>query len=534
MGRTVMMRVRALTNSTGHWQKQCLFWGLASLLAVSYLWIHHRASFFCPAPWPDEGQFLWPAITFQRSNTLFAPQINPDMTIMWMPPGYMVWHGLIFKLTGASFRLARWLSGVYILGGMYFFLRTTLRQGLKWTALYLAGVFLLSKWFIFSGNLARMEGLVFLMVSAAFFLLATKQHYKALILLSLSPLVHPNGLYFCMGGGLYFLYRIYGHPEERKCSTVDKWLLLLPLGLWSAYLVYIGAHYREFQAHMPLQFTWKKQMLSLQGGVFWESLKPSQFLGVAILLACVLYARHKKLPYYLLAAFAVSAKMLVLTAAGEQYGVYDALFSLIVSVLVILTVAQVVRGTRLPLAAQEAVLGVALVALTGAGYAIDHLGLPTDRWGRAGVFGSLPPGNNTYLSSEEEQHIRNFIASLHSPKPIRIQFYPESEALLFQDVDGERIRLCHPTFCERVDPVTKWTVYKAPADVHIVHLSAYTPERLYQQMAIHVGVMSLVPVPESDLGRLPLLYRRDGTESWHYFIASPHVKRQAPAVVACR
>lgn len=527
-----MIRQRGWTKCTGRWGKGFLFWSLAFLLAIGYLWIHQKASFFCPAPWPDEGQFLWPAISFQRSNTLFAPQINPDMTIMWMPPGYMVWHGLIFKFTGVSLHLVRWLSAVYILGGMYFLLRTIMPYGLRWIALYLTGVFLLSKWFILSGNMARMEGLVILMVGASFFLLEKKHHYKALALLSVSPLVHPNALYFCLGGGLYFLYRIYRHPEERKCSIVDMLLMLIPVGLWSAYFVHIGFHWREFLAHMPLQFTWKKQMFNLQGGLLWEFLKPSQFMGVAVLFACVLYIRRKGLPLYLLVVFAASAKVLVFTAAGEQYGVYDALFSLIVFVLVILTLLHALLEKRLPSRVRYAALGIALAGLTGAGYAMDQLGIPTDSWSRASVFGRIPPTGDVYISAEEEGYIRDFIASLRFPKSIRIQFYPESEALLFHDVEGEKIRLNHPTFYERVDPVTKWTVYKTVADVHIVHLSKHMPERLYQQTAIHVGIMSLIPLPESDLGRLPLLHRRDGTESWHYFISSPHVKRPGQTVAA--
>lgn len=503
-----------------------LYWVVAIVLAVCYLWVHHKASFFCPVPWPDEGQFLWPAISFQRSNTLFSPQLNPDIHVMWMPPGYMVWHGILFKSTGFSFRLARWLSAVYVLGGMYFFLRITREYALRWIALLLAGAYLLSKWFIFSGNIARMEALIILMACASFFLLQRRHYYKALILLSISPLVHPNGLYFCAGAGLYFLLRVYQHPQERRCSISDILLMIVPVVLWAGYLVYVGYHWDEFRVHMPFQFVFKSKLLKFEGGIGEVVLRPDHFLGILALVACMICTWAKELPFGLLGVFAASMKLLIVTTTSEQYGVYDSFFWLTLSILIILVLSNVLIQTHKPAMVRFTAIGVVLVGLLGVGYGIDQLGIPTERWSRSSIFGRIPPSHDAYVSSEEEKQIRDFISSLRSSRPINVQFHPQSEALFFHDLDGDNVRFFHPTFYTCVDPNTHWTIYKRAPDVHIIHLSEHITERLYEHMSLHVGILSLVYMPESDLGRLPLLFRRSETESWHYFIASADVVRE--------
>ena len=94
------------------------YWVLLTLVAGSVLFSHHQLGFKYPMPWPDEGSFLWQAISFQENNTLFATELNPDRPVFWMPPGYMVWSGFLFKITGFSFVFARFLSSAYVFGAL--------------------------------------------------------------------------------------------------------------------------------------------------------------------------------------------------------------------------------------------------------------------------------------------------------------------------------------------------------------------------------------------------------------------------------
>ena len=79
-----------------------LRWAVVLVAAVVYLWLHAGASLTFPIPWPDEASAMWPAIAIERTGSLFAPQLNPERDVLWMPPGYMVVSGLIFKVFGFS------------------------------------------------------------------------------------------------------------------------------------------------------------------------------------------------------------------------------------------------------------------------------------------------------------------------------------------------------------------------------------------------------------------------------------------------
>ena len=105
------MRTSWDRSAIGYWATLLAFFG-------AYVWVHQLAGLTFPIPWPDEGTFLWQALAFADGNTLFAPQVHPDRHIMWMPPGYMIVQGLIFKWASFSLEWARWLSAIYLMGAM--------------------------------------------------------------------------------------------------------------------------------------------------------------------------------------------------------------------------------------------------------------------------------------------------------------------------------------------------------------------------------------------------------------------------------
>ena len=171
-----------------------LRWAVVLAAAVVYLWLHAVASLTFPIPWPDEASFMWPAIALERTGSLFAPQLNPERDVLWMPPGYMVVSGLLFKVFGFSLSFARALSCAYLLASFVLLVRLTgrLRLAPMWPPLCAA--FLLSQHWVFAGNVARMEALVVLMACGGFLLLAQRRLTSGALLLGLTPLVHPNGL----------------------------------------------------------------------------------------------------------------------------------------------------------------------------------------------------------------------------------------------------------------------------------------------------------------------------------------------------
>lgn len=133
------------------------------------IFLHYRASYSFPIPWADEAAFVYPAISFQQANSLHAPELNAQRAILWMPPGYMIVLGTIFKLVGFSFGLARALSLLFLIISAVFLFLILRKYRAPTIALLLCGLFLLNNVGILTGNVARMESLFLLIVFAGFF-----------------------------------------------------------------------------------------------------------------------------------------------------------------------------------------------------------------------------------------------------------------------------------------------------------------------------------------------------------------------------
>src|SRR5205814_10396522 len=78
-----------------------------AVFGVSFLWLRKVHELSYPVPWPDEGSFLWPTLAFRDHASLFAPELFPTREVFWMPPGFMVLEGLIFKIWTFSLGRAR-------------------------------------------------------------------------------------------------------------------------------------------------------------------------------------------------------------------------------------------------------------------------------------------------------------------------------------------------------------------------------------------------------------------------------------------
>jgi len=427
---------------------------------------------------------------------------------MWMPPGYMVLHGLFFKLFSFSLERARWLSTFHILGAMFFLVSILRRYPLAGISLGLCGAFLLSRDFVFLGNMARMEGLVLLLVMAGFRLFQNQRYYKALAILSLSPLVHPNGLFFCAGGGLYFLYVIWKNPEYQKCSRSDWAVMILSLIFWGSYLYYIGMHRQAFLEHMAFQFDFKR-LTRIKTGGFWGSwIQMDNLIELSLLTACSVYAWKHKLPMALLAVMAFSVKVLTITSPGALYQIYYALFYLLFS-LVFLQIANhgVTHFMHLSsLSCRNGMVFFIVTCILTGNHAIGRLESPINypyemtSWGM-----SIPEEKVPYITGKDKIIIRNYLSSLTAPRyPILVQFYPQGDALFFHDLDdGDRLRFYQPTF------------YKKSPDVHVVHNSRYIPSRVNEVTLIQILFQG--KVPKESFERFPVLFQRDDTEKWLYY-----------------
>lgn len=179
------------------------------------------AGFSFPVPWPDEAHFFWQAYAFYDHSTLFSPVLNTERIIMWMPPGYFVALGTVFKIVGASFAAARACSLVPMLVFFALLVRFLAGYGHRWFALICCTLFFLSGNFIAMGNVVRMEALVIAIVTGSFLLIQQRRFLIAIALLLLTPLFHFNGFYFLLSGLLFIWYKQGSEPRRKQVTKLS-------------------------------------------------------------------------------------------------------------------------------------------------------------------------------------------------------------------------------------------------------------------------------------------------------------------------
>lgn len=157
--------------------------------------LHHVAAYHFPTPWPDEAAFLIPAIHFSEELSLAAPELNAPRGIFWMPDGYYVFMGLLFKVLPASLATARLVSFFLVLVFAVSLYVAGWRLGVPPLVIAIAlSMWLITPRVVMMSNVARMEALVLAVIGIALMLVVHRYWIAGLAIASLSALVHPVGL----------------------------------------------------------------------------------------------------------------------------------------------------------------------------------------------------------------------------------------------------------------------------------------------------------------------------------------------------
>jgi hypothetical protein len=480
-------------------------YGVAVLLLLATYFVHHSTfGLHFPTPWPDEGSFLWQAIAVQEHDTLFAPQLNPERTVMWMPPAYMVLQGLIFKLTGFSLQWARDLSALYLCAAFALLALLLRRLPLRFGHLVLVAVFLHSPAVLLAGNTARMESLVLLIGLAGFLVVLRGALLPGLAILALGPLAHPNGLFFGLAGVIAAAPAAWREPRRLKPSWAGLVVVVLVAICWVAYALHVAAVWDAFVSDIGKQLYMKSRIDAVTGGPLRRLLSPSLLVSNLLLLGAlvVVHTRRIQTPIRPLFALAIPLQLLVCLSQGWMYDLYAAVGALLISVITVevlthaLTRSSRLQGPR----ARAIVAAVVTLAVAGAGvYALRHDRVLADTLSKVksdvGVH-SGPP----YFTPHDRLAIAAFLRSLESsPRLVTVQFLPWSDALLVRDLETKRVRFLQPT------------LYPMTSDVYLVHLSCRLPPALRDSFGFRLGVRDKVPVP---LKQWRTIHERDGTERW--------------------
>ena len=475
------------------------------LLAIvgSYFWVHTTLGLEYPIPWPDEGSFLWPALSIQKHNTLLAPELNPYRPVMWFPPGYMIVQGLIFKVTGFSLQWARTLSAVYIMAGAALLAAVLKRLRHPVLNLLLCAVFLHSPIVWFVGNVARMESLIFLLASAGLLALQRGRIYVGLAVIALLPLIHANGLFFCLGAGVYFLVIAWRDSSKLRPSRLDVIVVGLALISWLLYVAYVFVYWEAFLNDMGYALRFKRFVSGEAGGVLARAKSPEGMIpGISIAMGLI-YATRAALPALFLLVYAAPLLLLSVSHIGWPYDIYAAFMYLLLSVI-LLEVGTHHMGRALRLESgvpRRALVVTGFLIIAGFDcWALRNLRLLSDTPAISTV---RPEGSSDvpYFTGSDDEAVRQFLRSLESSGPASVVFYPWADALLFHDMESENLRLMQPTF------------HEGHADVQIVHQSRHIPgwvvERMQHQIVSQQGI-------HRNLDQWEIIRSRDGTEFWRY------------------
>lgn len=467
-------------------------------VAIIYTYAHVALGFVCPLPWPDESHFVWPAISLAEHGTFVSPELNPDRAIYWMPPGYMTILGGIFAVTEPSLAVARWFSFACVLGAFAFFLFILQRLKFSWLSITLAAAFWLNASFVACGNVARMEALVLLLVMATFWLLIDGRLWLSIGILALTPLVHPNGLYFLVAGIAFAVFQWRSSDEKPRMTFVAKALFGLVVVLWGLFLWQCISNWTNVSTDLAFQFTRKGERSFLNQVLDWDN------LALLIMLIGWTLVRgwrdRTKLP---LLGIALAGWLADMVGFEMWYRVYWMLAALIIAMLFFDSAWAFIltRLSQVKSWARYALMTALVLTVVLWHYGRENLESPISYPYEMQFFEMSVPDGVTYLTDADRANVKAIIAAESANRPITVQFFPRAEALFYLDMRSPVVQLSDPLF------------YNRKPDLCIFHESKYMPPRWTWFLGNDMRSVGLEPKNRARY----VVFEREDHERWYGF-----------------
>jgi hypothetical protein len=491
-----------------------LYWAAFVLIAASFLVRQRLHGLAFPPPWPDEGSFLWPALAFSQTGSLYSPELFRPRELYWMPPGYMILSGVLFKLTGFSFEWARTLSGLYLCGAFACLMAMAARLRGRWGYLVLALIYMHSPIAMMAGNTARMETLVLLLAAGGFLLCERGFRATGLSLLALAPLVHPNGAFVFGAGAVFCLVPWRGNLALLRPRRFEAIAIVAVVMCWLMYGLHIWGHYQDFVADWAFQLKWKQFQATDDRGVGRRLLWPGLWIPASIFVATGFVAIRWKPPESRLtvplAVFALSLWLQTLTTVGWLYEVYAIVMQFLAAILGVELIAAWLSRRRienrlatlaLPPALALFAAGISAAFVVKSDFAMRSV-TPSTR----GVWPAAP----AYMTAEDRAQIAEYLKKLSDEgQPILVNFLPDADALAFQHLRSPTLQ-----FSQQI-------IGLELADVYIFHDSVWLPKFLRDYMLVRLAFAHRIPILVEEW---PIIYQRERTERWRAYRRPPKEK----------
>jgi hypothetical protein len=472
-----------------------------AVLAAAFLWFfvtRSQIELKRPVPWSDEGSFLWQALAFRDNWTLFAPELHPARHVLWMPPGFMVLEGAIFKILPFSLNAARSLSALFLCSAFACLAASFRRFRSAFGLLPVTVVFLFSPIFLVVGNVARMESLV-LFVSMAGFLLFSRNNPVGLAVLALAPLVHPNGFFPLVGGVLYFLATF---RERRPIPRPELVAFAVVALAWAAYGVYVAMHFPAFLEDIGNQLRSKKFVSSEGGGASARVRMPIVVVPVVLLALAAGFSRRLQTKTGAIAMLAAVFFVQSVLASGWLYEAYLVFALLLATIVVVETTAAILERATLENRSRTFALISVCVLAALVDRTVVHTPFLKRSLARTTV--ERPTLAPVYFTPADYDAVASTLKGLERDMgTISVQFIPEGEGLLFEKLRSKTLRFAQQT------------LYAGYFNVVVVHESVWSPRNEHELQLLHV--FSMHPnQPESTAFR-----SRDRTEHFLAFRWKP-------------
>jgi hypothetical protein len=474
--------------------------------AAAFLWARKAHELTYPVPWPDEGSFLWPAIAFRDRFSLFAPELFPDREVFWMPPGFMVLEGFIFKFWSFSLGRARLLSAIFLLIALGCVASMVRNSRVRVGHALILGLFLFSPIFQLAGNTARMECLVLSIVSVGFALMHRKR-WAGLGVLGFAPLVHPVGLAFLLVGTVYWFVWT---RRDRVFARADQIVFGAVALSWIAFIVHIAPSFRFFYDDIATQVKFKSWVSEANGGASTRMSEPIMLVSAAVLAASIALAVRFGAPVGAMVALAVASLFAFVLTEGWLYDIYPAFGAMLASLLLLEAGTACLNHFRSRTSETKMVVLAGL--LCAAVWAVDAKWVVLHPFLMRSVQASTAATWNhdpTYMTARERDQVANFLRGLREDdgRQTAVQFLPDADALLFEDVRSSSVGFVQQTY------------YESTPDLLILHRSPWFPPLIYEMELMGFCLRSGVLVELEDWREIA---RAD--ESRWIFVRKPHGK----------
>jgi len=475
-----------------------------ALIAVfaGLIWILHLAAGMTyPIPWFDEGCYLFPAYSFAKFNTFLGPLFGPKIDTILMPPFHTALMGVLFKISGFSLAAARHASGIFMIASFVLTALALKNYFPKYAVIVLCGLFYTNRFFIITGNNARMESLVLLAAAAGFYCLQKNRDIKGLACLALIPVIHPAGSPIFLAGVFYYLLKPalgLARQPVRTLSASDKIFAAAAVLVWFATWLYLVNHVSAVRSGLLDVQVARKLGRNVFAALFHRQYFTAlMFMGFTALVIAVHDRRS-----FLLLLFAAGAWSIYKIGQELWYDIYEAYAQLLFSVLVLHAGRLLIERSQMFARTLMKNSAVCVLVFFTVFWNFQQTMIVNPLAGRVywNWYGMHFQDGTRYLDTEDVRVAEGIIKKLENERTgeIVVRFYPGGDALLFSHIVQGRVRIEYP-FIADFDRV----------DLSVFHFSKYNPwnnDQFEALKALNVG-------PGKVVAR-----EKNATEKWLYVL----------------